>query len=128
MDGGSAANFAITLHQDGRIRFDYGGGNTGLTPTVGISRAHSGDLLLAGTHDGESALTGANSLEFELEGSQIPPGLALSTAGVSGTPTTTGTFALRVRVSDSVRRYDQKLLTLLVVDLSPPVRARRSTL
>ena len=33
----SDVNFAVTLFSDGRIRFDYGAGNTSLTPTVGIS-------------------------------------------------------------------------------------------
>ncbi|NOT29931.1 MAG: M6 family metalloprotease domain-containing protein [Planctomycetes bacterium] len=108
--------FAISLYSDGRIRFDYGIGNTGLTPTVGISRAHSGDLVLAGTHDAQASLTSATSLEFELLGSQLPPGFSLSSAGVlSGVPTITGTYSFRVRVSDSFNRYHQKLFTLDVL-------------
>ena len=127
-DAGLPANFAITLHEDGRIRLDYGSGNTGLTPTVGMSRSHSGDLLLADSHDGQTALTNANSLQFELAGSQIPPGLTLSTAGVlSGTPLSTGVFSLRVRVSDSAARYDQELFTLNVNDVFPK-RLRRESL
>ena len=34
---GDAVNVAVILYRDGRIRFDYGGGNGGLSPTVGIS-------------------------------------------------------------------------------------------
>jgi hypothetical protein len=116
-DAGLPANFAITLHQDGRIRFDYGSGNTGLTPTVGIARGHSGDFSLASSHDAEETLTNANSLEFELLGSELPPGLTLSAAGVlSGTPTTLGTFQFRARVTDSVRRYHQALVTVQVLE------------
>jgi M6 family metalloprotease-like protein len=112
---GLPANFAITLYQDGRIRFDYGSGNTGLTPTVGLSRGHSGDFLLATTHDGESALTDASSLELTLEGSQLPPGLTLSPGGVlSGIPTVPGSHTFVVRVRDASGRYDQKSLTLKV--------------
>ena len=108
-------NFAITLYSDGRIRFDYGPGNTHLTPTVGISRGHGGDFLVAGTHDGEATLTNANSLEFTLVGSKLPPGLSLSSSGVlSGTPTTKGVYKFRVRVSDSANRYDQRLFTMSV--------------
>ncbi len=112
---GLPANFAITLHEDGRIRFDYGPGNTGLTPTVGISRAHGGDVSLAGTHDAQASLTSASSLLFELQGSELPPGLSLSAGGVlSGTPTAPGTYSFRVRVSDAFQRYDQRLVTLAV--------------
>lgn len=121
---GLPANFAITLHEDGRIRFDYGSGNTGLTPTVGLSRGHSGDLLLAGTHDTQSALTDANSLEFELQGSELPSWLTLSTSGVlGGTPPAPGTYAFRVRVSDDLHRYDQKLFTLIV--RTPLLRSKK---
>ncbi len=111
----STANFAITLYQDGRIRFDYGLGNTDLSPTVGISRAHSGDVLVADSHDDQPTLTSANSLEFTLHGSALPPGLTLSTAGVlSGTPTTPGTYTFRVQVKDLNNRYDLEFFTLRV--------------
>lgn len=117
VDMAEPVNVAITLHEDGRIRFDYGGGNAGLTPTVGISRAHSGDLLLADSHDGEISLTDADSLEFALEGSGLPPGLTLSPGGVlSGTPTAAGTFTFRVRVADGEHRYDQRQMTVVVAE------------
>ncbi|MBZ5496542.1 MAG: M36 family metallopeptidase [Acidobacteriia bacterium] len=35
---GTPVQFAVTLFENGDIVFDYGSGNTGLTPTVGISR------------------------------------------------------------------------------------------
>lgn len=114
---GLPANFSITLHQDGRIRFDYGSGNTGLSPTVGISRSHSGDVLLAATHDAQTTLTDADSLEFTLQGSALPPGLSLSPSGVlSGIPLTAGTFTFRVRVRDAQHRTHQKRFKVVVAD------------
>lgn len=119
----STANFSITLFQDGRIRYDYGTGNTNLTPTVGISRTHSGDLIVADSHDAQTSLGNANSLEFTLHGSQLPPGLTLSSSGVlSGTPTTPGTYTFRVQVKDANNRYDLKSLTLNV--FHPRLRPR----
>ncbi|MFN0009453.1 MAG: M6 family metalloprotease domain-containing protein [Planctomycetota bacterium] len=114
-DGSNPCNFAVRLFADGRIDFEYGSGNTGLTASVGISRGHSGGLLLAPTHDGQASLTNANRLRFTLQGSQIPPGLALTTGGVlSGTPTSAGSFQPIFRVTDSLYRYDQKLLATTI--------------
>ncbi|MFN0244328.1 MAG: M6 family metalloprotease domain-containing protein [Planctomycetota bacterium] len=114
-DSGAPCNFAISLYSDGRIRFDYGSGNTGLTPTVGISRGHSADVVRPATHDGQATLTNASSLEFALGGSQIPAGLSLSSAGVlSGTPTAAGAFQPIFRVTDNIQRYDQDALALVI--------------
>ena len=112
----SACNFAVVLHSDGRVRFEYGAGNTGLTPIVGISRGESGGFELPTTHSGQSALTNAAVLLYTLQGSQIPPGMTLSSAGaLSGTPTVAGTYTPRLRVTDAVRRYDQDPFTLVVL-------------
>ncbi len=54
-------NVAMTLFSDGKIRFDYGAGNTGLTPTVGVSAGNGTAYVLAG-YDGQSSLASANSL------------------------------------------------------------------
>ena len=108
-------NVAITLHDDGRIRFDYGGGNTGLTPTVGTSRGYGGDVSLVATLDGEESLTAASSVELELVGSALPPGLELSADGqLTGTPTTPGLYEFHVRVEDALHRYHIRLVSLLV--------------
>ncbi len=115
LSSGNACNFAIVLFSDGRIRFDYGSGNTGLTPIVGISRGESGGFEIPATHSGQGSLTNAATLLFALQGSQIPPGMTLSSAGVlSGTPTAAGTFMPRLRVTDARYRYDQDPFTLIV--------------
>ncbi len=61
----SDVNFSVTLFSDGRVRFDYGSGNTNLTPTVGISRG-DGQSFIQPDYDGRTALTGVDSLEFSL--------------------------------------------------------------
>ncbi len=115
LSGNNDCNFALRLFSDGRMRFEYGSGNTGLTPTVGLSRGSGDGWLIPATHDSQASLTNAHVLEFAPLGSQLPPGLALSTSGVlSGTPTQGGTWNLRVRVTDSNWRYDEKLYTLSV--------------
>ncbi len=63
---GLKANFAATLFSDGRIRFDYGPGNNGLTPTVGFSRGDGRYFNLAAGYDGVASLTNANTLTFSL--------------------------------------------------------------
>ena len=56
-------NFSVTLFSDGSFRFDYGAGNTGLTPTIGVSAGNGQALTLAG-YNGSGSLTQANSLVF----------------------------------------------------------------
>ncbi|MFN7804404.1 MAG: right-handed parallel beta-helix repeat-containing protein, partial [Planctomycetaceae bacterium] len=58
-------NFSVTLVNDGTVRFHYGSGNTGLSPTVGISRG-DGRFFVMGAHDGAGTLTTAESLRFAL--------------------------------------------------------------
>ncbi len=70
---GQKANFAATLFADGRIRFDYGPGNVGLTPTVGISRGDGRFMVLPSGFDGASSITGGNSVTFSL----VPASLIL---------------------------------------------------
>lgn len=60
---GSDVNVAVVLFADGRIRFDYGAGNTGLTPTIGVSRGDGRFYILA-AYDGFANLANAPSLEF----------------------------------------------------------------
>jgi hypothetical protein len=84
---GSDVNFAVTLFSDGKIRFDYGPGNTNLTPTVGISRGDGLFYVLSG-YDGQASLTNANSIQFAL------------TAGL--TSTDIGAYEFRGNSNDTV--------------------------
>ncbi|WP_083749014.1 right-handed parallel beta-helix repeat-containing protein, partial [Pelomonas sp. KK5] len=54
-------NASLTLFSNGQVRFDYGAGNTGLTPTVGLSAGNGVSYVLS-SYDGQSSLASANSL------------------------------------------------------------------
>ncbi|MFM8289704.1 MAG: beta strand repeat-containing protein, partial [Planctomycetaceae bacterium] len=62
---GSDVNFAVTLVNDGTVRFHYGTGNTNLSPTVGLSRGDGISSLLT-PYDASATLTSANSLQLAL--------------------------------------------------------------
>jgi hypothetical protein len=116
--GGYPVNVAVTLYPDGRIRFHYGSGNTGLSPTIGISAGDGTNYLLS-TYNNASTLTNANSHEFARI-SPLPPGITLSSSGLlSGTPTQTGTFNPRIRVTDSLGRSDERTFTLVINQTCP---------
>ncbi len=107
-------NFAVTLTQEGDIRFDYGAGNTYLSPTIGISDGAGGYTL--GMHDGVATLTGVNSVLFQLP-QDLPEGLTLSANGlISGTPSEMGVFEPTVRVTDGLGRTDEVTLSINVVE------------
>ena len=57
----SDVNFSVTLFADGSFRFDYGAGNDGLTPTVGVSAGNGYTFVLA-PYDGAANLASADSL------------------------------------------------------------------
>jgi hypothetical protein len=65
IDTGADVNFAVVLFADGRIRFDYGPGNTALSATIGISLGN-GQAYLLSPGDSQATLTNANSVEFSL--------------------------------------------------------------
>ncbi len=58
--------FSITLFSSGTIRFDYGPGNSDLTPTVGISSGNGETYEIVPSYDAASSLANANSVEFNL--------------------------------------------------------------
>ncbi len=62
----SPVNFDVVLFQNGDIRFDYGGGNTNLNPTVGLSYSNGWAYQLPAGYDGQATLTNAPSLLFTL--------------------------------------------------------------
>lgn len=60
---GGAIHVEAVLYRDGRIQFNYGPGNTGLSPTIGISGGGGEDYDI-GLYDGKSALTEVQSVLF----------------------------------------------------------------
>lgn len=60
---GSDVNAAVTLLEDGRIRFDYGAGNANLTPTVGVSLGDGQSYDLSGYSEAAN-LAGVDSVEW----------------------------------------------------------------
>jgi hypothetical protein len=61
----SAANFSVTLFQGGQVRFDYGAGNTNLSPTIGLSSG-SGQAYVLSAYNGNATLTNASSVQYNL--------------------------------------------------------------
>jgi hypothetical protein len=93
-------NVSVVLFQDGQIRFDYGAGNSNLTPTIGISMGDAQHYLLA-PNNNAATLTNAHSVQFkfvpgivdigayEFQGSSldaVPPTVVKAGAIVAGTP------------------------------------------
>ena len=114
-NSGADCRFAVVLFEDGRIRFDYGSGNSSTFPTVGISRSHSADFILIPGYDGSSNLGNADSWTFTPTGSQLPPGLSVSANGtVSGTPTAGGTYSPLFKVQDTLYTYDLRQLDITI--------------
>jgi parallel beta-helix repeat protein len=119
---GADVQFAVVLFSDGTIRFDYGAGNTGLTPTVGISSGN-GQAYTLGGYDGQATLTNANSIavnlaagftdlgaiEFRGTSSDVtPPTIssttpaAVHTAGTVGAPTS----QIVLNLNEALNRID----------------------
>jgi len=102
---GTPCNFSVTLYEDGRIRFDYGSGNTNLTPTVGISAGNGSDYLIISGHDGAETLTNADSvaITFHQSDTTLPPGVSLDpdTGCFTGAPQNLGDYNATIEVTDS---------------------------
>ncbi len=110
---GMNVNFSVTLFNNGEMRFEYGGGNTNLTPTIGISGGPGSNYLLL-SYNGQSNLQWADSVDI-VQPSPLPAGVELSLDGViSGTPTTAGAYVARFRVQDALGRADTQELSLFV--------------
>jgi hypothetical protein len=81
-----SVNMEVVLYNDGRIKFNYGSGNTGLTSTIGLSAGEDNTYDISQNYNGESNLTNAKSLLF----TPIINTLNLSyTAGANGSITGT---------------------------------------
>jgi len=111
-DGTSAANFSVVLFSNGQIRFDYGAGNAGLSPTVGISM---GDRQTATflNYDNSASLNNANSMLIATQPGFVDMG-AYEFAGSSADktpPTITGTTPSGIGSGGSIAPISQIGLT-----------------
>ncbi len=66
--GSLPVDVEVILYESGVIQFNYGEGNTGLTPTIGISKG-DGTFFYLSPHDGAASLTLADSDRY------VPVGL-----------------------------------------------------
>ncbi|HRX84129.1 MAG TPA: C25 family cysteine peptidase [Phycisphaerae bacterium] len=112
-DATALIRVAVTLFADGAIRFDYGPGNTPVTPTVGISNG-TGTQYTLSAYNGLTNLGDLNSVLFKVP-QDLPEGVTLSTTGMlEGTPLESGTFEPVFRVTDSLGRTDEVMIPLQV--------------
>jgi hypothetical protein len=110
--GNTPCNFSATLHDDGRIRFAYGAGNTPLTPTVGVSAGDNSRYFLA-SYDAATNLGNANPLAIDY--SRLPTGLSMDANGVvTGTPVDSGIYYPLIIIQDQRGRTDQKVIPFVV--------------
>ncbi len=111
-------NFSCSLDASGAIEFHYGVPNASLTATVGISSG-DGERFIVSRYSGQPGLGSADSLRFPPVGG-LPPGLALSPAGVlSGTPEEPGGFTATVRLTDSLGGLDEREFTITLAGPCP---------
>jgi hypothetical protein len=112
-------NVSLTLTDNGTIRFHYGSGNTGLTPTIGVSNGDGVQYTLAG-YDAAASLTDADSLEFSIPDG-LPTGMTLGGDGqLGGTPTESGVSHPTFLVTDNLDRSAQRAMWLTIYDGDPP--------
>ncbi|MBI1396537.1 MAG: tandem-95 repeat protein, partial [Betaproteobacteria bacterium] len=113
----SSVSFAVTLHADGTFRFDYGAGNSGLTPTVGVSGGNGLAFVLAAGYDGAAVLGGAEALvwtptpdvtyydigayEFQGNSGDTTPPVVASVANLPANGGTTGAAFTSIRIAFS---------------------------
>ena len=111
-NSGDPCNVSVTLHRNGSIVFHYGSGNTSLTPTVGVSRGRGADLELATGRDGATSLGNARSFQFDLAGTQLPPGMRIESGQLRGTVNAPGSWSPTLRVTDGNHVYDERSVTI----------------
>jgi parallel beta-helix repeat protein len=88
----SDVQFAVTLFRDGRIRFDYGAGNTNLSPTIGFSLGNGIAHSLA-PYNGQTSIGPAHSLEWSFRPGYVDIGAhELRSVAVIGNGTTQRSF------------------------------------
>jgi len=69
---GTPVNIEVILHRNGGIQFNYGSGNSSLSPTIGVSRGDGEGYHLA-TYDRVESLNLVPSVLFTRVGNNMPP-------------------------------------------------------
>jgi hypothetical protein len=97
---GYPASAEAVLYRDGTIQFNYGAGQSGFSPTVGLSRGDGTHYILSAQD--HASFTPAGLSTLFLEAGSLPPGLSLSPSGaITGTPTQAGLFRFIVCLGDA---------------------------
>jgi len=99
-DPDSFVNAEVEIFEDGRIRFGYGSGNKGLSPTIGIS-AGDGERYVISRLSGKEELANSSTLFYP---TRIPEGLEVNpeSGEITGVPREVGGNDISFRVEDSV--------------------------
>ena len=86
----------------------------------GAGTAYSQSLVSSG---------GSGTVTWAIVGGSLPPGLSLSGATISGTPTTSGTFSFTVRATDgsSPAQTATRTLSILISQISIPTNPAPAT-
>lgn len=106
-DSGSLCNFSVVLYNDGKIQFDYGNGNTGVKPTIGISAGNGADYIVVYEYDSDIPLDlgQVESVLFEPPfeiPTFLPPGINFESSGCFvGEPTQAGIYPVYITMTDS---------------------------
>ncbi|MFW6164025.1 MAG: C10 family peptidase, partial [Planctomycetota bacterium] len=117
--GSNPVDVEVVLHDSGAIEFRYGSGNSGLSPTVGISAGDGVRYVLA-SHDGNDNLGGAQAVLFK----PLHAGLSLdpATGTVTGSPGQADARTCRFIVEDAAGATAARDLAL-TIEPPPPVLA-----
>jgi hypothetical protein len=95
--------------------------NLPAAPTITTTSLPAGTFNAA--YDQTVSVTGGiGSLVWGVTSGALPPGLDLnaSNGNISGTPTSTGSFSFRLRVTDSIPQFDEQNFTLTINPPAPP--------
>ncbi|MFC1783346.1 right-handed parallel beta-helix repeat-containing protein, partial [Planctomycetota bacterium] len=133
----SDVNFSVTLYDNGdadNIHFDYGTGNTSLSPTVGISAGDNNHYLI-GAHNTLPDLNDADTLEYDFEdgfadigayeflgdsGDTTPPTVVSIAPPEIGTSGTASLFGMQIQITFSEPLNDVAAGAITTYDLRAP--------
>lgn len=95
--------------------------NNPAPPTITTTSLPAGTFNVA-YNQTVSVTGGIGTLVWGVVSGALPPGLSLNSSNghISGTPTSTGSFGFRIRVTDSVPQSDEQDLTITINSPAPP--------